>query len=902
MSIETKSPDNAALAALLERHRPALRRYVVRLLGGNAASAAGVLESVAKELRTLRPDEREEQMLELLFASARRHALKLGGGAGSGKRFDENENDPRPAKSGDGSGEPPEAEEPHVTMQRSIDRLTPKQQEAVRLRFQDGFSHEQVAGITELTVFNVGLLMHNALQRLDRDQRANQSQADGTADSGIGDDPRLTSYALGEMEENERGRFEDSLFDKKSAAARVEKIRALGTLVGRTLAIEAGAPAPHTVRRRKRAGISGWFRFPRVLLPVGVALTALMAAFFMFRGNSDDQKPDAQAKVDFSLKPANWREEAALPAEERRASGSSGDSGPSFTAFNPAATSTASRVHSENSPAAVAALDGAGAHTKAVSGNADHVTVAPTTPLPGGVTAILRGRSGEIGQSYSSAAAGGEAAPVQRKTDSSDQSAESEPESLGPKADKPDDTGANRSHQAVRHSDSSGTAKEQTERKFASPKDTAGSQLSPDVDTASVISLKAALASGRMPAPGGVKIEQLLNYFPLHCAEPDQTAVFAATLEAADAPWNPAHRLVRVSLKGRDAPATARGAANLVLLIDVSGSMDAPNKLPLVKEAVRRLLGHLRPDDRIGIVTYAEEPRLALLPTPASQTRDILRALEPLEAKGGTNGGAGLEFAYDLARAHFSEGGPNGIILCSDGDFNVGATREEDLARLIDREAKTQVTLSVLGFGRGRAIDPRLEAMAKHGGGRSGYINTRRDAELALVRELDELFEPLAKNVKIEVAFNPDRIQGYRLVGYDDVPDDLDAGAAPPDARTVLPGHALTALYEVVPTAGSSAGDMLTVKVSYQAPKDGVSHLQQFPLRDGGATFAQASLDFKFAAAVATFGLVLQDSPQKGSLTLDEVEAWARECLGEDEGGYRSEFLSLVEQARAARK
>jgi Ca-activated chloride channel family protein len=314
------------------------------------------------------------------------------------------------------------------------------------------------------------------------------------------------------------------------------------------------------------------------------------------------------------------------------------------------------------------------------------------------------------------------------------------------------------------------------------------------------------------------------------------------------------------------------------------------------------LLGHLRPDDHVAIVTYAEEPRLALLPTPALQTRDILRALEPLEAKGGTNGGAGLELAYDLARAHFSEGGPNGIILCSDGDFNVGSTREEDLARLIDREAKTQVTLSVLGFGRGRAIDPRLEAMAKHGGGRSGYVNTRRDAELALTRELDELFEPLAKNVKIEVAFNPDRVQGYRLVGYDDVPDNLDSGAAPPDARTVLPGHALTALYEVVPVTGAPSGDMLTVKVSYQTPKDGAPHLQQFPLKDGGVPFARSSLEFKFAAAVATFGLVLQNSPQKGPLTLDEVEAWARECLGQDEGGYRSEFLSLVEQARAARR
>jgi len=928
LSAETLSPDNAASAALLANHRPALQRYAAKLLGGQTAPVAAVLEAVATELRTSPPEEQGDQLVEWFFASCRRHALKSGGGDGPRKRLDAGDGEQASGRANPSAGEAAEAEEPHVTMQRLIDRLTPKQQEAVRLRFQNGFSHVQIAGIVELSVFNVGGLMHHALLHLDREYQAAHPDPAGERRLGVGDDARLTSYALGEMEEAERGRFEDSLLDKKSAATRVENIRALGTLIGRALAIEAGAPAPRTVRRKKRSGLAAWFRFPRVLLPVGLAVLIAVGIYFAAGWNKEeDQSAGTREKVDFSLKPAKWKEEAAEPeaVHDARVSGGGGGGGDTGSGV-PVSFSgpKAGAVHSpkevlppaavrepelprargvesgQNTPELPAPAAGPGPDAPEQSA---HSGGAPTGEIPTGVAATLRGEAGEVQRPPP--AATGSAAPEDAGRKSAGQAAPDDDAVAQPPVSTGSKLAADESkpgtHAAKARAPVASLAGGSTERKFESPKDAAGSQLPPDVSTTSVGVLKAALAGGRVPSPGGVKIEQLLNYFPIRCLEPGPGTAFAATLEAADAPWDPTHRLVRVSLKGRDAPVPARGAACLVLLIDISGSMAAPNKLPLVREAVRLLLGHLRPDDRIGIVTFAEEPRLVLLPTPVMEAREILKALEPLEAKGPTNGGAGLELAYDLAKAHRAEGGPTSVLICSDGDFNAGPTREDELAKLIDRQAKSQVKLSVLGFGRGRAIDPRLEAMARRGGGRSGYVNTRRDAELALVRELDDLFEPLAKDVKVEVAFNPQRVQGYRLVGYDDQPSGLEPTAAPPDARTVLPGHALTALYEVVPVAGAVGGDLLTVNVGYRTPIDGVSHRQQFSLKEGGAGFAQASLEFKFAAAIATFGLVLQNSPQRGRLTLDDVEVWARECLGPDEGGYRSEFLSLVEQARAAR-
>lgn len=525
----------------------------------------------------------------------------------------------------------------------------------------------------------------------------------------------------------------------------------------------------------------------------------------------------------------------------------------------------------------------------------------PMGAVPSGVAAVMRGKEGErqtVNQEVSEKADGGATTP----------SAEtlvprSEGEARAADATKPETKKAEAKEQSPsKQKPLASGAKNKGEkkaRKFALARDAGTSRLPPDVAATSVGTLRKALVSGRRPAATSVKVEELINYFPTHSASPEGSALFAATLEAAEAPWDTKKRLVRVSIKGKAAPEPLRGPASLVLLVDISGSMTAPNRLPLVKEAARLLLGRLRQDDRVGVVTYAAEPRLALLPTPVADRLEILHVLDGLEAKGPTNGGAGMELAYDLAKAHGVPGGRNCVIMCTDGDFNSGPTREEELAKIIDRQKNSGVTLSIYGFGRGRQIDARLEKLAMRGGGASGYVNTRREAEQVLTGEINGIFAPLARDLEVKVIFNPEKVEGYRLLGYDE-PTDVPAEKTgePPPTHTVLPGHTLTALYEVIPKAGVSDGDLLNLQLKYQTPQDGVAHRQDFALNDRGATFSQASLDFKFAAAVGAFGLVLGEQAPEG-MTLDTVETWAKECLGDDTGGYRSEFLALVDQAKA---
>jgi Ca-activated chloride channel family protein len=519
-----------------------------------------------------------------------------------------------------------------------------------------------------------------------------------------------------------------------------------------------------------------------------------------------------------------------------------------------------------------------------------------------GVTAMARGQQGGVTpvnghdepgevavgavESADNVAAEPEADPAQADRKTAD----------GPKA-------AEQNRWATRPANASGGPKADREKRaFASPKKTPVSRLPADVDTASMIDLKHSLAGGRWPKSGSVRVEQLLNYFPFAYAPPASPADFAPALEMAEAPWAPSHQLVRVGLKAREAAPPVRAAANLVLLIDTSGSMASPNRLPLVKEAARLLLGRLRPDDCVGIVTYAGESRLTLMPTPVAEIRKILNSLDRLEARGLTNGGAGLELAYDLAQAHAARDGVNCVILCTDGDFNVGSTSEAELTQLIDKRAKSDVQLSIFGFGRNGRIDPRLEALAAHGRGGSGYVNTRREAEQVLTAQLNGLFESVAQDVKVEVAFNPASVTSYQLIGYEDREGELhESGSGAPRGATMLPGQTLTALYEVVAADGLEPGaDLLKLKVSYRSPQNGRPQRLEFPLRNRPATFAGASMDFRFATAVAAFGMALRSSPEKGTISLDQVEAWGRECLGDDAGGYRSEFLSLVEQARAA--
>lgn len=464
------------------------------------------------------------------------------------------------------------------------------------------------------------------------------------------------------------------------------------------------------------------------------------------------------------------------------------------------------------------------------------------------------------------------------------------------------------------------------------------STFSIDVDTAGYANVRRFLNDGQRPPASAVRIEELVNYFPYHYAAPVAKDVpFAASMEVASAPWAPAHRLVRIGLKGREVSAAQRGAANLVFLLDVSGSMDEPNKLPLVKESLKLLVGKLRADDHVAIVVYAGASGLALPSTPVAKSADILAAIDELRAGGSTNGAMGIQLAYDIAKANYVTGGINRVVLCTDGDFNVGVTSEGELTRLIEEKAKSKVFLTVLGFGMGNLKDSTMEMLADKGNGNYGYIDSRREAEKLLGEQVNGTLVTIAKDVKLQVEFNPAQVASYRLIGYENrMLKKEDFNNDKVDAGEIGAGHTVTALYEVVPAGSAEAAaaqdtvdalkyrkpdtgnrmaqaeknpvsgiadpvsaELLTLKVRYKEPTGDVSRKLEFALTDGGAKFEQASADFQFAAAVAEFGMILRESPHKGTGSLKEVATWARAATADDAGGYRGEFIGLVEKAEA---
>jgi len=377
-----------------------------------------------------------------------------------------------------------------------------------------------------------------------------------------------------------------------------------------------------------------------------------------------------------------------------------------------------------------------------------------------------------------------------------------------------------------------------------------------------------------------------------------------------------------VGLKGREFAQGERAAANLVFLLDVSGSMNTPQKLPLVKEAMRLLVGKLRADDRVAIVTYAGASGLALPSTMANRRGEIFAALDALQPAGSTNGAMGIHLAYDIAKANLVVGGINRVILCTDGDFNVGTTNQGDLGRLIAEQAKSGVFLTGLGFGTGNYQDDTMEQLANKGNGNYGYIDSVREARRLLVDQVDGTLATIAKDVKIQVEFNPAQVAAYRLIGYENsLRAKEDFNNDEKDGGEIGAGHSVTALYEVVLAGRSAEGtrnrldelrygsetnppvraevnhELLTVKVRAKAPDGDVSERWEFPLIDGGASFAETTPDFKFASAVAGFGMLLRDSAFRGETTFSRVLVWAESGMANDPTGYRQEFLDLVRKA-----
>lgn len=449
------------------------------------------------------------------------------------------------------------------------------------------------------------------------------------------------------------------------------------------------------------------------------------------------------------------------------------------------------------------------------------------------------------------------------------------------------------------------------------------STFSVDVDTASYANVRRFLNDGQLPPPDAVRLEELVNYFSYDYATPTGEHPFSVNLEVGSAPWKPQHRLVRIGLQGRATLAEERASSNLVFLLDVSGSMNNPDKLPLLKKALQMLVQELDERDTISIVVYAGSSGVVLPATNCSQSVNTHMALERLEAGGSTNGGAGIELAYKMAAQNFIKGGINRVILATDGDFNVGVSDDGSLVRLIEEKAKTGVFLSVLGFGSGNLQDSKMEKLADKGNGNYAYIDSVFEARKVLVEQMGATLETIAKDVKIQVDFNPSEVQAYRLIGYEnrimaaqDFRDDTK------DAGEIGAGHTVTALYEVVPVgvpfeapeveaskyqnpgnASSEAfsGELLDVRVAYKQPDGDTSTYLTVPLTDTGLHFEELSPDTRFAAAVAGFGMILRGSQHAGSAKLANVSNWAMASAGDDPGGYRAQFIGLVSKARELR-
>lgn len=467
------------------------------------------------------------------------------------------------------------------------------------------------------------------------------------------------------------------------------------------------------------------------------------------------------------------------------------------------------------------------------------------------------------------------------------------------------------------------------ENSYFDVKDVPLSTFAIDVDTASYANLRRFLNNNQLPPPSSIRMEEMLNYFTYSYPTPTDSRPFAVHLEATECPWNREHRLVRVGLKGKEIHKAERPSSNLVFLIDTSGSMQTEDKLPLLKSALTMLTRELSAKDRVTIVTYAGTAGLVLPPTSGNDKEKIISTLDQLLAGGSTHGSAGIMLAYEQAKANFIQEGTNRVILCTDGDLNVGVTSDDALVELIKERAKTGVYLSVMGFGTGNLKDGKLEKIADHGNGVYAYIDGLREARKVFVDQMSGSLVTIAKDVKIQLEFNPKQIQAYRLLGYENrVMENKDFRNDKKDAGEIGAGHTVTALYEIVPAgatpdpavklkyqpvadrspalAGVAADDiskeLLTVRLRYKNPEatenDPATEFET-ALANPGATVREASQNFRFASAVAMAGLVLRQSHFRGDSNLDAAIEIASTAIGDDPQGWRTEFVDLLRKARA---
>ncbi|MBN9384891.1 MAG: VWA domain-containing protein [Chitinophagaceae bacterium] len=460
------------------------------------------------------------------------------------------------------------------------------------------------------------------------------------------------------------------------------------------------------------------------------------------------------------------------------------------------------------------------------------------------------------------------------------------------------------------------------ENRFLAARQEPLSTFSIDVDAASYSNVRRFIQQGALPPAGAVRIEEMINYFDYQYPQPKEGEPFSVNTELSICPWNTSHRLVLIGLQGKEIPTDQLPAANLVFLIDVSGSMDEPNKLPLVKSSLKMLTNQLRENDRVAIVVYAGNAGMVLPSTGGNEKNKIRQAIDDLEAGGSTAGGEGLTLAYKVARENFIKGGNNRIILATDGDFNVGPSSDDELVRLIEKERESGVYLSVLGYGMGNYQDDKMQQLADKGNGNHSYIDNINEARKVLVKEFGSTLFTIAKDVKIQVEFNPAKVQAYRLIGYENrtlAAEDFNDDRK--DAGELGSGHRVTALYEIIPVgvrdefttavdplkyrtgrdapAAGLMDEWMTIKLRYKQPDGLTSRLITRAVDDKVVALEAASANYRWASAVAEFGLILRNSAFKQQASWQQVVSLAKGAKGSDDEGYRSEFIGMAATAAA---
>ena len=456
------------------------------------------------------------------------------------------------------------------------------------------------------------------------------------------------------------------------------------------------------------------------------------------------------------------------------------------------------------------------------------------------------------------------------------------------------------------------------ENKFENPKIKPLSTFSIDVDNASYTNIRRFINNGQEVPKDAVRLEEMMNYFTYTYPQPKDKHPFSINTEYSDCPWNSEHKLVKIGLQGKKIETDNLPASNIVFLVDVSGSMSDENKLPLLKESMKVLVNELRPEDKVSIVVYAGAAGMVLPPTPGDEKRKIMNAFDELSAGGSTAGGEGIELAYNIAEENFIKGGNNRIVLATDGDFNIGASSDNEMENLIEKKRKSGIFLTCLGYGMGNYKDSKMEILADKGNGNYAYIDNMQEANRFLGKEFKGSMFAIAKDVKIQIEFNPKHVQSYRLIGYENRKlNDEDFKNDAIDAGELGSGHTVTALYEIIPTgvesnytpsklkytsnesaSTSNSDELATIKFRYKKPEGEKSIEMVQTIPNATKSLKAASPDFKFASSVAWFGMKLRDSKYIENKEIEDIVSLAKEGLDNDSEGYKAEFIRLAKSAK----